>query len=50
MAASNASQTTPVQIMHVFVLCFATQIMGNNVDYYKSFINSKIPHTSIFWV
>ena len=27
MAAGEASQTTPMQIMHVFVLCCSTQIM-----------------------
>ena len=28
MAAVDASQTTPEQIMHVFVLCCSTQIVG----------------------
>ena len=27
MAAGNANQTTPVQIMHALVLCCTTQIM-----------------------
>ena len=27
VAAGNASQTTPVQITHIFVLCYSTQMM-----------------------
>ena len=31
MAAGNASQTSPVQITHVFVLCCTTQIMPHTI-------------------
>ena len=29
MSAGNVSQTAPVQITHVFMLCCTTQIMGH---------------------
>ena len=53
MAANEVSQTTPIQITHVLVLCASTQIMACNFDSCKSLTFTWcviINNTVIYWL